>query len=239
MQEAPPLPEPRVYGPDHPAPPKRTAAVEVHWRFPQSSANLADVLSAEERAQADRFRFDADRRAFQSAHDLLRHCLTRFRPKVRPEDWRFRIGLHGKPLPEDPADGLHFNLTHSRGLVACVVAKELECGVDCEGIHRFVEDGIPTRVAHESEWKALALLPQSEQAHRAASLWTLKEATLKTVGVGFSISAQETRFLWDEGGGILYQTGKAMADWPGPWLHRLLCPDDKHMLAVALRKPTS
>src|SRR5262245_14317996 len=96
------------------------------------------ILSSEERARRDRLVFAADRRDFTAAHALLRHTLSRYAER-RPEHWSFESGPHGKPaLPSDSRDdpALSFNLAHTRGLVACVIASGTDVGIDVESRDR-------------------------------------------------------------------------------------------------------
>ena len=65
------------------------------------------------------------------AHALARLTLSRYAP-VPPEAWSFSLGEHGRPEIEGPSDAgrLRFNLSHTRGMVACAVVRELDIGVD-------------------------------------------------------------------------------------------------------------
>jgi len=150
---------------------------------------LNGVLDDEERARAARFRFDRDRRAYVAAHALLRHMLSHYLGRP-PESWRFVAGEHGKPGLADPPPGrdLRFNLTHSRGMVAAVVAAAAEVGVDVESL-----DAAPAVLAvadlsfTAGEMAGLSALPtETEKAERLLRLWTLKEALVKATGKGLA-----------------------------------------------------
>src|SRR6187431_535260 len=98
-------------------------------------------LSDEERARADRYLDAADRHLFLIAHALLRSTLSRYGDR-RPEEWRFATGEHGRPGIADEMAGtgrVGFSLSHTRGLVACLVSEEIDCGVDVEGIGRVAD----------------------------------------------------------------------------------------------------
>src|SRR5437763_1252090 len=94
-------------------------ANEVHvWRanLQQSQscmAALTQILSAEERARADKYRFEADRKRSIIGRGLSRlllaHCLGAPR-----EELRFTYNAFGKPaLLSQRLPHLHFNLSHS------------------------------------------------------------------------------------------------------------------------------
>src|SRR5262245_46753562 len=98
------------------------------------------VLSDGERARRDRFVFERDRRDFAAAHTLLRHVLSKY-GDAAPADWRFEIESGGKPVLVDDQAGsprLHFNLSHTNGLVACAVSRGCPVGIDVERCTRVV-----------------------------------------------------------------------------------------------------
>ena len=111
---------------------------------------------------------------------------------MRPQDWRFRAGPHGKPFVDRLATRgcgpavPHFNVTHTPGLVGCAVARH-PLGLDVELRGRRPRHGV-RRVAERkfapAELAELRGLPAEEQARRFVELWTLKEACVKATGRG-------------------------------------------------------
>src|SRR5262245_47220358 len=71
-----------------------------------------DLLDDAERARADRFVFERDRRRFVTAHAWVRVVLSRCL-ECPPETLRFAAGPRGKPHLADPAVDLRFNLSHA------------------------------------------------------------------------------------------------------------------------------
>jgi 4'-phosphopantetheinyl transferase len=180
-------------------------------------------LSPDERARADRFLFAEDRRDYTLAHDLLRRCLSIYRP-AEPSAWEFDIEPSGKPvLRGDHA--ISFNLSHTRGLVACAIGAGIPIGVDAEGAGRVVDAGaIATRYFSPSEVAALAQFGDPTHRLRFLDLWTLKEAFIKAVGIGLSQPLHSMSFGLDDGT-IAFEPppGFAAAEWhfalfepPGP-----------------------
>ena len=93
-------------------------------------------LSAEERTRCARLAFASDRRDFIAAHALLRHALSAHGHRDARE-WLFIPDANGKPeLASAPGERpqLAFNLSHTRGLVACVVARDVDVGIDVERV---------------------------------------------------------------------------------------------------------
>jgi 4'-phosphopantetheinyl transferase len=108
------------------------AALVAHWRT---------CLDPTELTAADRFRFDEDRATYIAAHWLLRHALTSV-GGLPPKEWRFVAGPNGKPRLDralGPAD-LAFNLSHTRGFVACAVGFGSMIGIDVEACSRTPAD---------------------------------------------------------------------------------------------------
>ena len=108
----------------HPAP----GEVFVWWMecvspSPALTARWRACLDEAELAKADRFHFEVDRSTYLAAHWLLRNALTAL-AGLPPQSWRFTVRSHGKP--DVDADlglpGLQFNLSHTRGFVACAVS---------------------------------------------------------------------------------------------------------------------
>ena len=146
-----------------------------------------DWLSAEERARAERFVVPHAREEFAAARSLARGELGK-RAGVEPATLRFSFGEHGRPALDPPRD-FDFNLSHTRGLVACAIGNGL-FGVDVENSTR------PTNYAAV----ARTVFTENEQAQLAAhsqprrfffELWTIKEAYIKARGLGFSLPPRQ------------------------------------------------
>src|ERR1700683_4663593 len=98
---------------------------------------LRNVMDAEERAKADRYRFEKDRQAFTVCRGALRMILGKY-THTAPESVRFDYGRHGKAqlagLGSSNLRGgdLRFNVSHSGevALIAAILGREV--GVDVE-----------------------------------------------------------------------------------------------------------
>ena len=173
---------------------KRRTQVQV-WRASLALRNdtrreLWSLLSAEERAQADRYKSERDQRRFAAAHGVLRLLLGRYL-EVAPAELRFVTGAHGKPgvvTPKrngDPA--LRFNLAHSGEMGLFVFAKDREVGVDLEEIDaRTARPALAERFFAPGERSSILARTPDERPQYFARLWTLKEAYLKALGLGLT-----------------------------------------------------
>lgn len=192
------------------------------------------LLDRTEQERYQRFYFEPDRLNFLAAHALLRMSLSRYVP-YPPEQWRFIAGVHGKPELE-PAAGLpplRFNLSHTKGMVACVVAIDCACGIDVEAI-RPMQDlrGVAGTVFSARELAYLDALPAATQPEAFFSLWTLKEAYIKATGLG--MSAPLTHITFDlQQPRLEVQDESKPAQQSSTWLFDRHTPAVSHRLALA------
>jgi 4'-phosphopantetheinyl transferase len=162
-------------------------------------------LSEDECVRADRLRSDAARRDFIVAHDLLRRTLSTYGP-FAPGDWRFITDRFGKPSIDGRGEDvpcLSFSLSHTAGCVACAISSDTAVGVDVERTdRRVVVTQLADRYFSEREAAELRALSESMRLVRFTELWTLKEAYLKSVGVGLSGSLSAVSFQFDAAGSM-------------------------------------
>ena len=96
----------------------------------------------------------------------------------------FRTGSHGKPALLEPSAALEFNVSHSGDCVLIGVTSGVPCGVDIERVRaNTAELAIAEKFfcPREVEW-----LSRSEKGF--PRLWATKEAIIKALGHGLSIS---------------------------------------------------
>ena len=152
--------------------------------------DLHCILSHDEAEKAGRFRFAKDRDRFVVGRGLLRVILGRYLNQ-RPERLRFCSGPNGKPalVGQREGDGIHFNVSHSRGLVLYAFARGRRVGIDLEYVRRIPEaSDIVERYfsSHErSVFRALAPEARLEAFFRG---WTCKEAYVKAIGHGLKFA---------------------------------------------------
>lgn len=150
---------------------------------------LAELLSPDERAQAARFRFEADRRRFKVCRGMLRLWLGRYL-NVEPVGIEFAYGANGKPSVVG-GSGFHFNLSHSGGLAAYAITRIGEVGIDLERVHDLPGwEQISTLCFAPEERARLAELPESERLQNFFRLWTRHEGWLKAWGAGLGGDAE-------------------------------------------------
>lgn len=180
-----------------PAPPPLGPS-EVHlWRvwFERPGRPLDDLLallSADERARAERLHFERDRGYFIAGRAILRLLLAGYL-HANPAELVFASGPQGKPALAGDQTGLRFNLSHSHGLALYAVTRVCEVGVDVEQARPLPDAlSIARRFFSAGEYAALVALPAAQQPEAFFACWTRKEAYLKALGGG--ITTELARF---------------------------------------------
>ena len=168
---------------------RMTGEVTVRWGrlgSTHGAARFEPLLSRDERERAASFRFARDR------------LPLRRRPRTSPDGPRERLGLdpariefaygeRGKPCLPDHT-GLHFNLSHSAGMMALAISEGREVGIDVEAVREdLFAEGIaprylPAEVAEEIELRA-----GTERSREFYRGWVRQEAYAKARGGGLTL----------------------------------------------------
>lgn len=191
------------------------------------AASLEGTLSSDEKSRAGRFVFENHRRHFAAAHGILRDILSRYLAE-KPREIALSENAYGKPfLPEGGENGgLFFNMSHAGDLVVVALARGRLIGVDVE-IIRPIPD-IDAIAEYNFAPQERALLANSTPADREQlffTCWTRKEAYIKAVGKGLSLSLDS--FDVSVPPGAPGRSIEATEDSPGVkswWLSDLVMP---------------
>jgi 4'-phosphopantetheinyl transferase len=220
------------------ASPKFVPPVVIWFRLTQSMSaqdveEARSMLSPEERARADRFVFERDRRDFVAAHALLRGVLSHH-GGLPPDRWQFESEAAGKPCLAGQSE-LQFNIAHTRGLVACALSLVGPVGIDVESNEGERDiDSISESYFAPSEVAELRACEEGAlRQARFIELWTLKEAYLKGLGAGLGRPLDEIAFHFAGESG-LHAIAKDSSTHVG-WCFSLFAPLDNYRLAVAVR----
>lgn len=149
-------------------------------------------LTEQRREQALRFRHEQGRRTCVLAYLLLKRALrTEYGLTASPV---FGYGEHGKPFIVGHPE-IHFNLSHCREAVACVVS-DRPVGIDVESVRQY-KDSLARFTMNDDE---LRLIAEAERPDVAFTrLWTMKEARLKLTGEGIR---NDMKTVLGEGRGV-------------------------------------
>lgn len=166
---------------------------------------------------------------------LIDHCFGKL-----GSDWRLEPQPTGQPrlVSASGPVAYHISLSHTDGLVGCVISRTGPLGCDVE----FVADDRPKIVrehfAAEEVAQYIALAGKARR-QRFYELWTLKEALLKADGRGLTVplSSFWFEFADHEAGGdpSLRLRGSILGRESSEWCFWLGAPTDCHQMAVAVR----
>jgi 4'-phosphopantetheinyl transferase len=132
------------------------------------------LLTEEEQARADRFRFERDRVHWSRARSALRAVLGRYL-NAAPLEISFALGAHGKPSVE----GLEFNLSHAGGWAMIAVSEGAAVGIDLEAIRAKVDMGaLLARIGETQLGGGVYEMPRAD----LFQVWARREARTKAVG---------------------------------------------------------
>lgn len=230
---------------DWQAPPKKIG-LEAHtlhlWkaRLPLTDPfgeYLATLLSPDEELRAKRFYFPKDRHRFTQFRGFLRYLLGQYLQET-PEKIVLEENAQGKPRIRSVGKNvIYFNLSHSgdMGLFAFSLVGEL--GVDVEKIQDpYDGEKLAGRYFSPQETAYLTSVSQGEKARIFFRLWTLKEAYLKALGLGFSGGLDTFTMQIKEDLGTAALLGRHPEDSQDAWSLRYFEVDKEFVGALSAPK---
>jgi 4'-phosphopantetheinyl transferase len=195
-------------------------------------SRLVSWLQPDERRRLDGFRHLESRASFLIGRGMARRLLARV-TGVAPADWRFREGEYGRPEIASPETSIRFNIAHSGGMVACVLANGRDVGIDVEHVDRpRLLHNVAARSCAAAELADIEVEPEDRRQQRFLVYWTLKEAYLKARGVGVSVPLHEVSFSLEGTFPELRLLGSLAHEDPR-WIFRLTQPSARHIAAIA------
>jgi 4'-phosphopantetheinyl transferase len=144
------------------------------------------ILDPAELARADRFHFHTDRSRWIRSRAALRRVLGRYLA-LAPAMLGFELGIHGKPYLR-AAEGLHFNLSHTKDMAAVAVALGRPVGIDVERVRPIDDPGFVRQVLSPAEHAFWLTLPTAARPFALLRSWCAKEAYAKALGIGLGLS---------------------------------------------------
>ena len=144
--------------------------------FPES---MMPFLSEERRAKVQQLRYQNGKKESVAAYLLLRIALREV--YNINEAVEFNHLEKGKPVLKHYPH-IYFNLSHSRGVAACVVS-DREVGVDVQSI-RPVTDKAAKRILTEPEYTEFKTASNPDEYF--CEIWAIKESQMKKTGQGIA-----------------------------------------------------
>ena len=149
---------------------------------------LASLLSPDEVARGNKFRFPQLKARFTAARGILRQLLANYL-SISPCEIQFDYGDRGKPRlssSQHPST-LQFNISHSQEYALCGFTYDDPIGVDLEYIREMPDAlKIAQRFFSVREYELIRTTEKEAQPELFFTLWTAKEAYLKAVGTGLA-----------------------------------------------------
>lgn len=157
------------------------------WIWSLDVASPDHWLSEDETARAARFVTSTLQQRWAASRAGMRGILGAALNRP-PESFQFGAGEHGRPFLVGVDCPYSFNLSHSGGLAALVICEDV-AGVDIESIQPLTED-VESMFFSQAEIATLSGLGERERMQKFYRFWTAKEAVLKALGSGFSVSGK-------------------------------------------------
>jgi 4'-phosphopantetheinyl transferase len=159
-------------------------------RIDASPGRTDEFLAESELARAERFRSPRQRTQYVASRACLREILGAIL-SVAPDALRLGTTSYGKPFLLDPPEPLEFNVSHADGVAVYAFSRSVPVGVDVERIVDDFEWESLARFLAPGERAAIASLSRVRQLEAFYCCWTRKEAIVKALGTGLTLSLQE------------------------------------------------
>ncbi|WMP19450.1 4'-phosphopantetheinyl transferase family protein [Thiothrix lacustris] len=212
--------------------------IHLYWEKPEAiSLAKTDWLNAAEQQRANAFRFRQDRDLYVAAHIFLRQTLSQ-QADIHPAEWQFVSNAYGKPAITNPGyEGLQFNLSHTKGLLACTVCQGRSVGIDVERCKplQHLASLCQSALSPSESADVLSNSTHEMQQQRFFTYWTLKEAYIKARGMGLSLPLQEFTFTQASDGQWRLHCEPALHDSGAHWWFLSLPIENSHHLALAVQ----
>jgi 4'-phosphopantetheinyl transferase len=157
----------------------------------QQPKSICTVLNAEEQKRGLKFYHDRDYLRFLNRRLHTRVILGSML-EIAPNKLEFDSSSSGRPFVKRRELKLDFNVAHSEDIGILAVSTGGEIGVDLE-LLMPIPQALEIAKIHFSLSELIAIdsLPITAQSTEFLRLWTCKEAYLKAIGVGLSMSMSQ------------------------------------------------
>lgn len=127
-----------------------------------------------------------------------------------------------------------FSLSHSDGMIAFVVGKKKDVGIDIERIGS-INERIVKRCFHSKEKALIEEVTPKNREVLSCVLWSLKESFGKALGVGIQPVLKEPRFCL-ENGRFTFIGENRFKEHPKNWIFKVYLLNQSHILTIAIKK---
>lgn len=204
-----------------------------------SLTNIEDylsILSKDEQEKYHNFKINLQRDRFLINRANLRLILAKYLT-INPQEIVFNYSDKGKPSLNFNihADKIYFNLSHKNNYTVYGIG-QYNLGIDLEKIDDKVKiENIAQRFFCPQEYEHLSKLKKEEKRAYFFTLWTIKEAYLKSIGQGLS-GGLDSIFIQDMGDNHNYQILNNQGQKLEDWIIKKWDILDNYILSIAVNK---
>ena len=192
----------------------------AQWDALSFSPRELSVLPDAEQERGRALRQETDRLAFFAGKILLRSALSSYL-NCAPEILSFKTGSHGKPYLFSPSGtisgfrpDIHFNLSHSGSYIAIAFSSAAPIGIDIEKVRKNLRaESLVRRFFHPDEYAQFQNMPEDARQEFIFRRWTVREAFLKGLGDGLSISPGSFLVSGLDNGFCIKKSQKDYSSW--------------------------
>jgi 4'-phosphopantetheinyl transferase len=176
---------------------------DVWWASTSTDPGLLEMLTLDEPRRASKLRLPADRARFVTARAVVRSVLASrlglALAEILLDRTCHRCGAaHGKPClhPARQHAGIEFSIARAGSRVLVAVTDGAPVGVDLQSVVDFGRrdlDAVASEILTATERASYRALPAGERLSALSAWWTRKEAALKAIGEGLSVSPSSLR----------------------------------------------
>ncbi|MDB5033194.1 MAG: phosphopantetheinyl transferase [Chlorobi bacterium] len=178
----------------------------VHvWTCSSDSEIIRDctfdaILTPTEKEMAGRFRRDAESGSYKMGRALSRIVAASYL-RIDPLQIKFERSPCGKPSITVPSDtNLHFNLSRSGDMAIVAVMYEMEIGIDLEKVRAIPDwETIARYYLTNGERSFVERCEPWERDRAFLTCWVRKEAYVKAIGTGVTVSLDRIDTLRSDG----------------------------------------
>lgn len=199
------------------------------------------LLSLDEKQKLEKYIYPEDRHDALITRAFVRTLLSYYTEGdhyVAPTEWRFVRGEKGKPEIVNPPIPLRFNISHTKGLIACALTLSVDVGIDVEYIKRKTSYlKVADYKFSPSEIAELNEHPRENQRCRFFDYWTLKESYIKALGCGLTIPLDGFSFDINNYQDIAMRFDKPTNQVPSQWQNWLFDAATDYRLGLSVKDP--
>lgn len=105
---------------------------------------------------------------------------------MNPKEFTVQKTADGKPFAVYNGESVHLSFSHTNEWVLCGISSDLDIGIDAEKVERTFRPELLQRIASDEEVNEL-------KECEPIAIWTMKEAVVKSLGIGIRRDLREIR----------------------------------------------